>query len=126
LIEPCHVDQPIDGSARAAKEQRPVGLPSDGDNAAVQRRCRPAIDPHFRFAHGAAPLWRREVEVVIANGALQFQCAFAGKKHNGGVGVDTNDRMATVSRRRREELNDGALVFGSHGRSGLSGFASPD
>lgn len=90
---------------------------ANGDDASIERRRRASVQTDFSIGKGVASLGRRKVQIVELHGALQLVGALAGKKYGRCVRVNPLNAGATVGRRRGEEIDDGCLVLGDHGRA---------
>ena len=119
LIETHHLDQPLDRRTLAANRKRTVRFAGNGTHATVQRRRRPAVQPHLSLARDAPQVDRGEIHVVVTDGAFEFERPIARQPYDADVRVDALDgsRAQAVRLRRREEGDDLILLVGPH--SGL-------
>ena len=88
LVEARHLDHPLHRLARAAQRERSVTLAGNGDHSVVERRRRAPVDAHLRLAQLPAAIRVAEVQVVVADGALELPGAVAGEEHDRRVGLD--------------------------------------
>ena len=122
LIEPPHLDDPINRRSRPIECERSVRLARHGTNANIYVRRRSAIEPDFLLAHGFAAIGSREIEIVVFHRALQLQRPTA-QEYNCRMGVDALNRRIT---NRRQERDDRRLIFDNHRRVVSCRVASQD
>ncbi len=96
FVEPPHFDCPFDGRTIAADRESSIGLPRDGDHAAIDFGRIGRIDRKLGVAGGLALVERRIVEEWEAHGALDLQHLIADEKNRCGVGIDALDRAAAM------------------------------
>ena len=58
LWEAVHLHEPVHRGAGPAQSIRTVVLASHGDDSAIEARCGPPVEPHFRLTQGPSPLAR--------------------------------------------------------------------
>ena len=120
LREAIHHHEPVDGAAIAPDRIGAITLPGDGDDAAIERRCRSLIEANFRLAQTPAPLGRGKVEIVETDGPLQFVSPCPCEEDDRRVGVDSLNGCTAVRGWGRQEVDDRGLVLGSHGRQDVA------
>src|SRR5687768_5734694 len=96
LIEAVHLDNPVDRRARAAQSQRAVALAGDRRDTAVDGWRRSSIQGDLGFTQDLAPIDRRGIKVVVADGALELPRARTRDEDDRRMRVDTLDRRASM------------------------------
>ena len=92
LVEPHHLDDPVDRLALPSQRERASGFARDRPHAEIESGCRPAVHTHLGLAGDAPELDRRKIHVVEAHGPLELLGPIAGQPDDADVGVDAFDR----------------------------------
>ena len=95
LGQTAHPDGRLDGASRATEEVAAISL-HDVDDAEVDVRAKPAIEPDLVLAVGQAPLAGREVEEAEVDRLLDLVGERAGQDDPGDVGLAQLDGVGRV------------------------------
>ena len=87
LVEPPHLEQPLDRLALAIQGQRAALVAGDRQDALVEHRRGAAVEAQLGVQRVLASLQRREVEEAVAHRALHLVGALADQKNLGRVGL---------------------------------------
>src|SRR5262249_23316771 len=91
FVEAVHLDGPFDGVPGSCNGQSSVRLAGDGDDAAINRRCKRLIDSELRLAGCFALVEGRIVEKGKSDGPFDLYRAIPGQENGGGVRIDPSD-----------------------------------
>jgi hypothetical protein len=117
LVEPLHLDDPVDRRARTTQCQPTGGGPHDWDDARVQAGGSPAVDTQFRVAEAPAQVGRREVQIVVFDRPFQLEGPRSRQEHDRGMRLDALNGPRPVRRWVRQQSDDFCLaVYLAHGR----------
>jgi hypothetical protein len=91
LVEPHHLDEPIDRRALPSDRERPASVTRDGSHSKVERGRRAAIEAYLRLAGSPPQLNRRKINIVESNGTFELVNPVARQPDDADVRVDALD-----------------------------------
>jgi len=96
----------------AVEREPAVGLARDWHDAAIDLGRESPVDLKLCLAGLLAQSQGRIVEERKAHRALDLECAVAGQKHRGRVGIDALDRRSAMGRRLGQQGENRFLLLG--------------